>query len=690
MDSAAPQCLAALNRILVCGLGNLGQHCTELLKEFGVQIWAIDLCKIEEWEIPQIRNLLTDVVVGDCRQEEILKQAQLENCRSVLIVTGDERVNLEAAFAARLLSPTIRIIIRSSKQSLNTLLEQQLGNFIALEPTLLSAPAFALAALGQEGRFHLHTASNARPEILGFFRIDQTYYRVMKRRIQPNDRGCNVLKLHELNTRFFGVLSHRPAEAESSDFTGFYRWDSQARLKSGDWLISIEQSEGIDHLDSPPIFNSIARQSVRWLSIRSILDKRSIKTFLLRLWGTTERSQLQRVGLFCGIAVLTLLLFGTVVLYWNFPSMSLVDAFYTASILLLGGYGDLFGEFHLSVPLPGWLRLLSLGLTLAGTAFIGVLYALLTEKLISWRLQFLSRHLPLPRQNHIIVVGLDRVGQGVLALLHDFKQPLVALSEKAIETSIVPNYPLLIGSVAETLKQVNLDTAKSVVAVAEDAMDNLELALMAHRVNPQCRLVLRTYDRRFTEQLSQLFPFANVLSVSALSSEAFVAATFGEKVLSLFRIDRQTVLTTEYRIEAGDTLNGLILAEIAYGYGVVPILHQRSPQESATLMPSDDVQLRSGDRLVILATTNGLRRIELGEMNPRLWKVHVEKAITSEAIFVGANEIARISGCDLKTARSLMSNLPGTLPLRLYEHQAQRLVRRLSRVQVIARAIAID
>jgi Trk K+ transport system NAD-binding subunit len=689
MDSAAPQCLAALNRILVCGLGSLGQHCVELLKEFGVQIRAIDHCKIEEWEIPQVRNLLTEVVVGDCRQEEILKQAQLENCRSVLIVTGDERVNLETAFAARLLSPTIRIIIRSSKQSLNTLLEQQLGNFIALEPTLLSAPAFALAALGQESRFHLHSASDARPEILGFFKVDRTYYRVMKRRIQPNDRGCNVLKLHELNTRFFGVLSHRPAEAESSDFTGFYRWDSQARLKSGDWLISIEQSEGIDRLDSPPIFNSIARQSARWLSIRSILDKRSIKAFLLRLWGTTERSQLRRVGLFCGVAVLTLLIFGTLLLYWNFPNITLADAFYTASILLLGGYGDLFGQFHLSIALPGWLRFMSLLLALAGTAFIGVLYALLTENLISWRLQFLSPHLPLPKQNHIIVVGLDRVGQGVLALLHDFKQPLVALSEKPIETSIVPNHPLLIGSVAETLKQVNLETAKSVVAVAEDAMENLELALMAHRVNPQCRLVLRTYDRRFTEQLSQLFPFANVLSVSALSSEAFVAATFGEKVLSLFRIDRQTVLTTEYRIEAGDTLNGLILAEIAYGYGVFPILHQRSPQESATLMPSDDVQLRSGDRLVVLATTSGLRRIELGEMNPRLWQVHIEKAITSEAIFVGANEIARISGCDLKTARSLMSNLPGTLPLMLYDHQAQRLVRRLSRVQVIASASAI-
>jgi Trk K+ transport system NAD-binding subunit len=237
---------------------------------------------------------------------------------------------------------------------------------------------------------------------------------------------------------------------------------------------------------------------------------------------------------------------------------------------------------------------------------------------------------------------------------------------------------------------VNLLGAKSVVCVTEDDLGNLEFALMAHRANPECRLVLRANDRRFTEQTSQLFPFANVLSISALSSEAFVAAAFGEKVFNLFRIDQKTILTTEYQIEEGDTLNGFILAEIAYGYGIMPILHQRSSQESSTLMPSDDIRLHASDRLVVLATTHGLRRVERGNMLPRFWQVWVEKAMTSEAVFVGANEICRISGCELSTARALMNHLPGILPVHLYGHQAMRLVRRLSRVQVIARAIVLE
>lgn len=39
----------------------------------------------------------------------------------------------------------------------------------------------------------------------------------------------------------------------------------------------------------------------------------------------------------------------------------------------------------------------------------------------------------------------------------------------------------------------------------------------------------------------------------------FAGAAFGENIINLFRFNRQTVLVTEYQIEAGDTLNGLLL-----------------------------------------------------------------------------------------------------------------------------------
>ncbi|HAJ62656.1 MAG TPA: potassium transporter TrkA, partial [Cyanobacteria bacterium UBA8543] len=180
-----------------------------------------------------------------------------------------------------------------------------------------------------------------------------------------------------------------------------------------------------------------------------------------------------------------------------------------------------------------------------------------------------------------------------------------------------------------------------------------------------------------------------VLCGVALSAEVFAAAAYGENVLSLFRFLNQTVLVAEYKIEAGDTLNGLILAEIAYGYGVVPILYQKNARESPTFMPSDNIRLIVGDRLIVLATSHSHRRIEWAELAPRNWQVHIEAILIPDTVFDGAREIAQISGVTMETARDLMHHLPATLHQPLYKHQAQSLVRKLSKLQIRAHLIPI-
>ena len=139
-------------------------------------------------------------------------------------------------------------------------------------------------------------------------------------------------------------------------------------------------------------------------------------------------------------------------------------------------------------------------------------------------------------------------------------------------------------------------------------MLNLEVALMAYAINPNIRLVIRTLEQRFSDNLAKLLPHSTFIYTSAVVAGAFAGVAFGENILSLFSIEYQTVLITEYDIETVNTLNGLILAEIVYGYGVVPILYQKQPNES-TLIPSDGIRLAIGDRLIVLATINGLKRI---------------------------------------------------------------------------------
>lgn len=675
----------SVGRFLVCGLGSLGQHCVANLKTFGVLVSAVDLVLPTDWEVDHLPDMLETLLIGDCCNAEILEKAGVKQCRAVLLVTQNERVNLEAALTARVLNPQIRLVVRSDKQNLNQTLGDQLENFAAFEATHLSASAFAMAAFGEP--------------LLGVFHIDRYQFRVVREFIDSRHRWCDKRTLHAIENRNRRILRHIPADIAQlnseqrqlienlySPSAQFYTWLPNTTVRKGDTLVLLLADQAA--APSAPRRTRSARGSPLWTRLGWVGNLRSLHQRLIALWQTSSRQQIRRVAILCGLTIVFLCLLGTGLFWWHYPQLSWVDAFYATATLLLGGYGDLYSDFVLSVPVPGWLRLFSLGLTLAGTAFIGVIYALLTEQLLTLKFEFLARRPPIPTQDHMVVVAIGRVGHRIASLLQDLKQPVVGISRQALEPEILPNLPMVVGEAAAALKTVNLETAKSVIAVSHDEIQNLEIGLLAYRVNPNCRVIIRTYNQRFSDKVVQLFPYVQALCASALSAEAFAGAAFGEHVTGLFRLYNQTVLVTQYTIERGDTLNGFLLADIAYGYGVVPILYQHWQAEHPKLLPVDDHRLHIGDRLFVLSTIRGLRRIEQGRMAPKHWQVRVESVLTPEGLFDGAAEIARISGCDLGMARRFMEHLPNVFPTRLYRHQALRLVRQLNGLRVKAQIIS--
>lgn len=660
---------------LVCGLGSLGQQCVAALKRFEVSVIAIDQMLPQYWEIPHLPDLLDNLVIGDCRQTSVLEQAKIQQCRAVLLVTDNEQVNAETALAVRKLNPHSRLVVRSAKENLNELLTQHLGNFVAFAPTQLPAPTFAFAALGSE--------------TVGFFNLEGHWLQVVKRQLPLSDRWCDRFLLHELITSNRRILYHIPQAAPPSQ--SFFEWEPDARVQAGDTVVYIE----ITQLSGSPVKKSArATKSTPQYLIAALkrLKWENLKQQVAEFWRSADDNRLKKVGIVCGITVGFLWFLGTVLYKLNTPQMSWADSFLTAALLLLGGFGDLFGEFDFkNFPVPLWLRFISLGMAIAGTIFVGILYSFLTERLLAARFQLLKRRPSVPQQDHVIIVGLGRVGQQVADSLQQFKQPLVGMSLNAdFDMTILPEMPLIIGNLKEALSKANLATAKSVVVVTDDEMLNLEVSLMARDVNPNSNLVIRTFGQGLSDNLAELLPNAQVLCAYAVAAEAFAGAAFGEKIINLFRLNNKTILVTEYQIEAGDTLNGLLLSEVAYGYGVMPVLYQKG-QEFPKLMPSEDIRLAVGDRMVVLASSNGLRRIEQGKASimAKGWRVQVEKALTKEAEFEGANAITRITGCSLNQAWDLIHHLPGTVRSSLYKHQAQRLVRELGKAQVIARLVPL-
>ncbi|NJR38072.1 MAG: potassium transporter TrkA [Leptolyngbyaceae cyanobacterium CSU_1_4] len=686
---------ASIDRFLVCGLGGLGQYCVYSLKrfalrEFEIRVTAIAKTETQEWEVQDLPSLLDEpAIIGDCRNDEVLLQAGIEHCRAILLVTHDESVNIETAIAARRLNPKIRLIVRSARQSLNQLLKQQLGDFLAFEPTELPANAFTLAGLGAG--------------ILGFFDIGDRRLQVVEQRVEPHDRRFDGFSasslLHEPKYR---LLSHIPANRTEltnralASNRAFYKWRSGAQIKAGDRVTFIEV---IDQSKSP--IELIAPEN-NWRSVwQKIQETGGLGGILALLWRWIQAKQ-TRVVVGVGLsASLLLWVLGTVILKNNVPGMSWERAVSSGAILLLGGYGDLFGGLIEEVAIPGWVPLVCLLITAISLLFILGVFGLITDTLISSRFSFLRKRPPIPKRNHIVLVGFGRVGQRIAAVLKEFKQPFVAIAEQLDDPNLQTQMPLLVGNPLSELARTNFATAKSVIVVTEDQMLNLEVALLARNaaqeIHRNIGLVIRTYEQRFSNNLSDLLPDAKTLTAYALSAEAFASAAFGENILGLFRLNHQTILVTEYRVGAADTLVNKTLAQVAYGYSVVPVYHQTAQVTPPTaydpdkfLLPPDDRLLTEGDRLVILSSINGLRRIEHGDMLPsQRWRLAISHALKPGDVFDCSSLLFRLSSCTLEQARSFMANLPGSMELDLYSHQAYRLEEELGRqVPVLLEAIA--
>ncbi|AKG22925.1 NAD-binding protein [Calothrix sp. 336/3] len=657
-----------LDRFLVCGLGSLGQHCVAALGEFGVVVNAIDLQLPSRWLLPHTENLITSLLLGDLRQPGILEAAEIRRCRAILLVTNDETVNVIGAFAARRLNSQVRILMRSTKHNLNELLKRQLGNFAAFEANQLPAHAIALAALGEEK--------------LGFFQIDGQMLQVVKYSLPENHNWCGQ-PIYQRQSHHRLVLCHFKHDKTVNE-ANFYGWEEEAIATPGDVIIRLEIANTRNHSGSQESFWEGIKEF--WLRIKPLLKLANLRHWCVRLWRSTAERPIHRVIIVAGVTVFCLLILGTLLMSITHPEFTWEAAFYNTIIFLLGGFGDQIGGWQAKFPQPWWLNLFGLSLTIVGTIFVGILYATLTDMILSSRFEFTKRQ-RLPKQGHIVLVGLDSLGKSVADVMTSWKQPMVGvINSRQQEPLHLPQLPIVCGDWLHSLNKVRLPKALSLVAATEDEITNLEIALMARYLNPTINLVIQTDDPAFSGNLAEILPEVKVMCVNALAAEVFAGAAFGENILSLFRLGTQTILVTEYAIEINDTLNNLMLSEVAYGYGVVPILYQKQ-QQNAKFFPPLEIKLGIGDRLVILATIHGLQRIEKAEIASRLWTIEVESVASHAAMFESRGAIARITGCELQFAGEFLEDLPGVFPLLIYKQQAQHLIRELRVMGISARLV---
>jgi Trk K+ transport system NAD-binding subunit len=617
--------------VLVCGLGALGTECVAVLRGYGVPVRAVDRAEALE---------AVETVRGDCRDGEILRRAGVERCRAVVLVTGDARTNVEAALAARRINAAVRIVARAGQESVNDLLATLVGNFVAYEPERLAAGALALAA--------------SPADVVGTFHIDGDLVRVRRERVGAGSRWHGA-EIRQLARHGVVVLDHESAgPAPPPERALFHAHDPEAAIGLGDELVllSVERGTGA------PVGVARSRGS------------------LAEFWGWLGRALRRPSRVVIASFVAIALALGVSAL--AFPSserdLSPIDGVFTALVLMTGGtYADLFPPFH---HLSNRLRFLSVSLSAIGTMFVGLLYAWLTERLMTLRLRLGPRRPPAPERGHVVVVGLGRIGRQAAVLYQELASTVAAVDIEQVEGHALPGLPVVKGSGADedTLRAAHVEGARGVLAVTADEWVNLEVALQVRRMNPTCAVAIRTGDARFSENVAHLLPGMQALCVPVVAARAFAAAALGGRVLDLFQLGKRTVYVVEHQVRAGDGLDARTLAEVAEGYVVVPVRVTSGGRAPRFWSPAEPpTRLAPGDTVVVLGASDSLQRLARGEMRPRGVTARlVARRAYADPIAV-ASVLVQYTGATLEEARRALESLPYELAPPLYPHQAHRL-----------------
>jgi Trk K+ transport system NAD-binding subunit len=112
---------------------------------------------------------------------------------------------------------------------------------------------------------------------------------------------------------------------------------------------------------------------------------------------------------------------------------------------------------------------------------------------------------------------------------------------------------------SQAFTDADVQSARALAILSQDDVGNLHAGLRAQELNPGLRLVLAIFNRRLGDHIRMLFPDCTVLSGTAMSAPAFVAAALGEPAPSHVRLQRRTL----YVARPADVAPGAVICGLA-------------------------------------------------------------------------------------------------------------------------------
>jgi Trk K+ transport system NAD-binding subunit len=552
MDMEAPAPAAAGGHVVLCGLNELGYRTLEELVRLGEDVVVVVRSPAEELA-RGARELGATLVPGSYRDQAVLRAAGVPVAGALVITEDDDVGNLHAALAAQELNPALRLRLRMFNRELGRRVRELFEDCQVFDSAALAVPAFVSAALLQD----------------------------WQQRVEVDGR---TLVVRQAGAGEPGVLLPLARVAPDGGVDLFPDTDEPVLC-----LAEAPPANRRARHPERPALEPPGRLAAAW-------------TVLL---GADVRLRVMTA------IVLGLTLTGIAIFWWfSEQDLDLIDAIYfTVTIMTTTGFGDI----HLrDAPPP--LQLYGVALMLSGTAALAILFALITDALISARLaRVLGASIPRGLHDHVVVCGLGNIGYRMVEQLHDLGVPMVAAelheSNRYLPAVRRLGVPVLVADIRlpETLEILHVRRARSVVVVTSSDIVNLETALNVQTLAPDVRVVLRLFDPDLAARVEQAFGIHISRSPSALAAPAFAAAAAGEHVLATIAVGSEVLAVARLHVAPGCQAQGRTVAELEAATGSRALL--LTDAQGARWRPDPATALHGGTELVAVVPRGELGRV---------------------------------------------------------------------------------
>jgi Trk K+ transport system NAD-binding subunit len=227
----------------------------------------------------------------------------------------------------------------------------------------------------------------------------------------------------------------------------------------------------------------------------------------------------------------------------------------------------------------------------------------------------------------VLLCGLGKVGWRVFDTLRAAGLPVTV-----VDTRVDLDDPRLSGSAAirgdvrdsRVLQAAGIGSARGVVIVTSDDLVNVSTALLARRLNPTARVVVRMFNQSLVSRLGGAVKNTAALSVSALTAPLLVLTALTGEALTAFKVGEENMQVAE----VGCPSDGPV-REFAAAHRVAVVA------AGGQFRPPPSTRLSVGDRVVVCGRPGDLAPLLHPEGDAVRWAGRVRRWVRTVRRSVG-------------------------------------------------------